>query len=57
MTLPLAHAGHWIANLLYAAPVFVVVGALTLQRARDKREARAGEGQSDKSEPPNRDDD
>jgi hypothetical protein len=35
----------------------VVVGALTLQRARDKREARAGEGQSDKSEPPNRDDD
>ena len=37
MTPVLAHAGHWIANLLYLAPVLVIVGALGLQRWRDKR--------------------
>ena len=34
---PLAHAGHWIASLLYLVPVLVVVGALAWQSWRDKR--------------------
>jgi hypothetical protein len=36
--LPLAHAGHWIAGLLYLAPVLVVVGALAWQTRKDRRE-------------------
>ena len=27
----LAHAGHWLAGLLYLAPVVIVVGALVYQ--------------------------
>ena len=34
---PLAHAGHWLASLLYLAPVLVVVGALVWQSWREKR--------------------
>jgi hypothetical protein len=37
MTPVLAHAGHWIANFLYLAPVLVIVGALTYQSWREKR--------------------
>ena len=28
MTTPLAHAGHWAAQLLYLAPVAAMVGAI-----------------------------
>ena len=34
---PIAHAGHWIASLLYVAPVALIVGALLWQNRRDKR--------------------
>jgi len=33
----LAHAGHWLAGLLYLAPVVIVVGALVLQSWKDRR--------------------
>lgn len=33
----LAHAGHWLAGLLYLAPVLIVVGALVFQSWKDKR--------------------
>lgn len=33
----LAHAGHWLAGLLYLAPVLIVVGALLLQSWKDRR--------------------
>jgi hypothetical protein len=33
----MAHAGHWLAGLLYLAPVLIVVGALVLQSWKDKR--------------------
>jgi hypothetical protein len=36
-TLILAHAGHWLAGLLYLAPVLIVVGALVYQSWKDKR--------------------
>jgi hypothetical protein len=34
---PLAHAGHWIASLLYVAPVALIVAALLWQNWREKR--------------------
>ncbi len=37
MTPPLAHAGHWIADLLYVLPLAVALGFLALQSFRDKR--------------------
>ena len=33
----LAHAGHWLAGLLYLAPVVIVVGALGYQSWKDRR--------------------
>jgi hypothetical protein len=36
-TLPIAHAGHWIADLLYVAPLAVALGFLFVQSRRDKR--------------------
>ncbi|MDQ3850114.1 MAG: hypothetical protein M3296_05825 [Actinomycetota bacterium] len=51
-TLPLAHAGHWIASVLYVVPVLVVVGALGVQVVRDKRrEEREGPGATDPDRP------
>ena len=35
-----AHVGHWAVNLLYVAPLLVVVGAIVRDRRREKREAR-----------------
>jgi len=32
-----AHAGHWLAGLLYLAPVLIVVGALVFQSWKDRR--------------------
>jgi hypothetical protein len=37
MTPITAHAGHWIANLLYLAPVIIVVVALGWQSLKDRR--------------------
>jgi hypothetical protein len=46
--LPIAHAGHWIANLLYLVPLLIVVGMLAISSIRDRRaeaaEAAAGGG-------------
>jgi hypothetical protein len=36
MTPPIAHAGHWIADLLYVAPLAVALGFLFVQSRRDK---------------------
>jgi hypothetical protein len=35
--IPLAHAGHWFAGLLYLAPVAIIVGFLGTQWWRDRR--------------------
>ena len=37
MTLPLAHAGHWITGLVYAAPVILIVVALAVTTVRERR--------------------
>jgi hypothetical protein len=41
MTPPIAHAGHWIADLLYVAPLAVALGFLFVQSRRDKRREEA----------------
>jgi cytochrome c-type biogenesis protein CcmH/NrfF len=37
----LAHAGHWLPQLLYLAPLLVLVVAIVVGRVRDRRERRA----------------
>ena len=32
-----AHAGHWLANLLYVAPLIVLIGAVGVSKARERR--------------------
>jgi hypothetical protein len=50
-TPPIAHAGHWIAGLLYLAPVAIVVGALAVQSWKDRRSHRRGRTEDDPSPP------
>jgi hypothetical protein len=33
----LAHAGHWLPQLLYLAPVVVMLGAIGLGKLRNRR--------------------
>ena len=43
MIVPLAHAGHWLAETLYVAPVVVVVGWISIKALLDRRrEGRDG---------------
>ena len=42
MTLPLAHAGHWLADLLYVLPVLVVVGWIAVRALMDRRSGGGG---------------
>ena len=44
LTPVLAHFGHWYFQLLYAVPVTVIVGFLTLQSWREGRARKAREG-------------
>jgi hypothetical protein len=37
MTPPLAHAGHWAAQILYLMPVLAMVGALVWAKLRERR--------------------
>jgi cytochrome c oxidase assembly factor CtaG len=37
-----AHAGHWLPQLLYLAPLIVLVTAIVVGRVRDRRERREG---------------
>lgn len=41
---PIAHAGHWLVNVLYVAPLLLVVGVLGWQSIKDRRRVkRSGE--------------
>jgi len=35
----LAHAGHWLVQLIYLAPLVVLVGVIVAGRLRDRRKA------------------
>lgn len=47
----LAHAGHWLVNLLYAAPVVAVVVVLAVQSVRDRRRGRDRDAEDAAGEP------
>ncbi len=34
---PIAHAGHWLVNLLYLVPLVIVIGMLAVTSMRDRR--------------------
>jgi hypothetical protein len=39
----LAHAGHWLASVAYAAPVLVLLGWMAVVKVKDNRARRRGE--------------
>ena len=45
--IPVAHAGHWLVELLYVAPVVVIVVFISVKALLDRRREDAG-----RSEPP-----
>jgi hypothetical protein len=47
----LAHAGHWLPQLLYLAPLLVLIVAIVVGRVRERRESRAA-ARRPESEPP-----
>jgi hypothetical protein len=49
--IPLAHAGHWLAGLLYLVPVFILAGGILWQRRKDKQLRDAGETVADEDVP------
>ncbi len=42
-----AHTGHWAVQLLYLAPLVVLVWMLASARLRDRRNRQTGEHPSD----------
>jgi hypothetical protein len=58
MTPPLAHAGHWAAQLLYLAPVLAMVGAILWAKIKNRGLEDADIGPNDNQEqvstPPDR---
>jgi hypothetical protein len=50
--LTIAHAGHWAINLLYVAPLLVVVGVLGVQSLKSRRELRREGGEARRPPPP-----
>lgn len=52
MILPLAHAGHWLVNVLYLVPLIVVFVALGVQALRDRRRGTGPRRPPAADEPP-----
>jgi hypothetical protein len=48
ITLPLAHAGHWLASALYLAPIVVLAVVLFVQARRDRGASAAEEASQQK---------
>jgi hypothetical protein len=46
-----AHAGHWLVNLLYAAPLLFVIAIIVRDRLRQRREDASEPGPEDAREP------
>ena len=47
MTPPLAHGGHWLAQIAYLAPIVLLIGLLVAGKLRERRERRRGPGVTD----------
>jgi hypothetical protein len=48
--LVLAHAGHWLVQLIYLVPLAVLIGVLVAGRIRDRRRAAREEGEAGEGE-------
>ena len=48
---PIAHAGDWIVNSLYVAPLLVAVGVLGYQSLKDRRQLKR-DGDNGRRPPP-----
>jgi len=44
---PIAHAGHWLAQVAYLAPLVVLVAVLVLGKLRERRDRRRASGVTD----------
>lgn len=42
MNAPFTHAGHWLANLAYLAPLLLLVGVIGWGKLKDRRATRHG---------------
>jgi uncharacterized membrane protein YtjA (UPF0391 family) len=40
MTPPLAHAGHWLAQIAYLAPLVLLVAMIVVGKLRERRARR-----------------
>jgi hypothetical protein len=47
MTAPLAHAGHWLVQIAYLAPLALLAAAFAIGRLRERRERRRNTGVTD----------
>lgn len=43
LTFPVAHVGHWLANLLYLAPVIVLAAGIAYQRMADRKARKSAQ--------------
>jgi hypothetical protein len=42
--LPIAHAGHWAIYVLYAVPVFIVLGSIARTMIRERKGSDGDQG-------------
>ena len=42
MTGPIAHAGHWLVNVAYMAPLLVLAGVVAWGKLKDRRGGQRG---------------
>ncbi len=50
--LTLAHAGHWLINVLYVAPLLIIVAVLGVQSMKGRRELKQDGGEARRPPPP-----
>ena len=48
---PLAHSGHWLANLLYLLPVVILGLGILWQRRNDRKRRESGDYVPDEDVP------
>ena len=44
---PFAHAGHWLVQVAYLAPLVLLIGLLVWGKLRERRERRRNAGVTD----------
>jgi hypothetical protein len=48
--LVLAHAGHWLPQLIYLVPLLVLIGVIAAGRIRDRREGANEQVRADRDQ-------